>query len=92
MAFQRQQFNQQFQNGSNFSYQRNNTGNQNYSRQQTQQTQQTQLTMSFEDQIDQRLDLFNLILQKAQEKGIDKDTLLIAQGLSAWVTSMLISK
>lgn len=88
MAFQRQQFNQQFQNGSNFSYQRNNTGNQNYSRQQAQLT----TTMSFEDQIDQRLDLFNLILQKAQEKGIDKDTLLMAQGLSAWVTSMLISK
>lgn len=86
MTFQRQQFNQQFQNGSNFSYQRNNTGNQNYSRQ------QAQPTMSLEDKIDQRLDLFNLILQKAQEKGIDKDTLLMGQGLSAWVTSMLISK
>lgn len=86
MAFQRQQFNQQFQNGSNFSYQRNNTGNQNYSRQ------QAQPTMSFEDQIDQRLDLFKLILQKAREKGIEEDTLLMAQGLSAWVTSMLISR
>ena len=88
-------YGRQYNNYNNYNnQQRNYGGNNNYSQQQQQQQQlqPVQHSMTIEEQIDKRLDIFALILQKAQEKGIDRDTLLMGQGLTAWVTSMLIGK
>lgn len=82
-------FNRQF-NGNNYgggnNYQRNNFNGGN----QQQFQQQAKPPVNLEEEIDKRLDLFAMILQKAQEKGIDRDTFLMANGLTAWVTSLLI--
>ena len=44
---------------------------------------------TLEEQIAQRLDTFKLILDMAEERGIERDTLLMGAGLTAWVTSMV---
>ena len=72
---------------------RNNGGYQNrggsgyQNQQQPAQTQAPQPTL--EEQIAQRLDTFKLILDMAEERGIERDTLLMGAGLTAWVTSMV---
>lgn len=53
------------------------------------QSQQPQL--SIEEQIAQRLDIYALILRMAEERGIAKDELIMASGLTAWVTSMVVN-
>lgn len=66
----------------------NNYGNNNYQQPQQQQ-QPPQPQQTIEEQIAQRLDTFQLILQMAEERGITKDDLLMGAGLTAWVTSMV---
>lgn len=64
---------------------RSNSGYQN--QQQPAQAPAPQPTL--EEQIAQRLDTFKLILDMAEERGIERDTLLMGAGLTAWVTSMV---
>ena len=74
---------------------RNNGGYQNrggagYQNQQQQPAQQSAAPQpTLEEQIAQRLDTFKLILDMADERGIERDTLLMGAGLTAWVTSMV---
>ena len=82
MAFSRQNFNNNNFGGGN-QYQRNFNNNQQFQQQQ-------KPPMNVEEEIDKRLDLFAMILQRAEEKGIKADTLLMASGLTAWVTSLMI--
>lgn len=77
-------------------YNQRGNGNFNYNQQRTQynsapSTQVVEPTpvVSIEDQIRERLQTFQLILQVAEELGISKDDLLMGQGLTAWVTSMV---
>lgn len=44
---------------------------------------------SIDDQIRERLEVFQKILLTAEQMGIPKDELLMASGLTAWVTSMV---
>ncbi len=82
MAFSRQNFNNNNFGGGN-QYQRNFNNNQQFQQQQ-------KPPMNVEEEIDKRLDLFAMILQRAEEKGIKTDALLMASGLTAWVTSLMI--
>lgn len=82
MAFSRQNFNNNNFGGGN-QYQRNFNNNQQFQP-------QPKPPINVEEEIDKRLDLFAMILQRAQEKGIEKDALLMASGLTAWVTSLMI--
>lgn len=73
---------------------RNNGGYQNrsnsgYQNQQQQPAQAPAPQPTLEEQIAQRLDTFKLILDMAEERGIERDTLLMGAGLTAWVTSMV---
>lgn len=73
---------------------RNNGGYQNrggagYQNQQQQPAQAPAPQLTLEEQIAQRLDTFKLILDMAEERGIERDTLLMGAGLTAWVTSMV---
>lgn len=70
---------------SNGGYQRNN----NYQGQQQPAQQSAAPLQTIEEQIAQRLDTFKLILDMAEERGIERDTLLMGAGLTAWVTSMV---
>lgn len=65
---------------------RSNSGHQN---QQQQPAQAPAPQLPIEEQIAQRLDTFKLILDMAEERGIERDTLLMGAGLTAWVTSMV---
>lgn len=75
--------NRQFNNG----YSRNNQGYQQGNFQQ--QAQLAPAPIPIEDQIRERLSVFQMILQQAEQMGIPKDELLMASGLTAWVTSMV---
>ena len=73
---------------------RNNGGYQNrggagYQNQQQQPAQAPAPQPTLEEQIAQRLDTFKLILDMAEERGIERDSLLMGAGLTAWVTSMV---
>lgn len=70
----------------NFNYNQQRT--QGYSAPQTQVVEPAPV-VSIEEQIRERLQTFQLILQIAEELGISKDDLLMGQGLTAWVTSMV---
>ena len=72
---------------SNGGYQ--NRGGYGYQNQQQQPAQTPAPQPTFEEQIAQRLDMFKLILDMAEERGIERDTLLMGSGLTAWVTSMV---
>ena len=65
-----------------------NRGNSGYQNQQ-QPAQAPAPQPTLEEQIAQRLDTFKLILDMAEERGIERDTLLMGAGLTAWVTSMV---
>lgn len=67
---------------------RGNYGGNGYQQQQPQQPQPPAQEKSIEDQIAERLDVFQMILQQAEQRGIAKDDLLMS-GVTAWVTSMV---
>ena len=67
----------------------NNRSNNNGGFQQQQPMQQQQQPeKTIEEQITERLDVFQMILQQAEQRGIAKDDLLMS-GVTAWVTSMV---
>ncbi len=66
-----------------------NRGGAGYQNQQQQPAQAPAPQPTLEEQIAQRLDTFKLILDMAEERGIERDTLLMGAGLTAWVTSMI---
>lgn len=76
----------------NYGNNRGNYGNNRYNNnggfQQQQPAQQQQPEKTIEEQIAERLDVFQMILQQAEQRGIAKDDLLMS-GVTAWVTSMV---
>lgn len=73
-------------NRSNYGYNRGGNGG-GYQQQQPQQSTPAP-EKSIEEQIAERLDVFQMILQQAEQRGISKDDLLMS-GVTAWVTSMV---
>lgn len=77
----------------NYGNNRGNYGNNRYNNNGGFQQQQPQQPApapekSIEEQIAERLDVFQMILQQAEQRGIAKDDLLMS-GVTAWVTSMV---
>lgn len=76
--------NRQFNNGF-----RNNSGYQQQPNYSQQQQAPAPTPVPIEEQIRERLSVYQMIISQAEQMGIPKDELLMASGLTAWVTSMI---